>query len=156
MKRYGWLIFSAIALAVGALAGWLSREGIKTAYPLWEKPALTPPALVFPIVWTVLYVLMGIGMARVWQASVTDGEKRRALGIWALQLLVNGSWSILFFRMEQLFAALICLVVLWLLIAGMIAVFRHRDVLAARLQVPYLVWVSFAGYLNYAIWMLNR
>lgn len=154
MKRYGWLFFSLVSLAAGGLAGFLSREGMRQAYPLWEKPALTPPAIVFPIVWTVLYVLMGIGMARVWQVGGVG--RQRALAIWVLQLLVNMSWSIIFFRMQQIFAALICLGVLWVLIVVMIVVFDRLDRLAAVLQIPYLLWVSFAAYLNYAIWMLNR
>lgn len=154
MKKWGFLIFPILALAVGALAGFLSRPGLETVYPLLEKSPLTPPGVVFPIVWTVLYILMGIGLAMVVYrggASVTQ-----AVVLWGLQLALNFSWSLLFFGGGYYFAALLCLVILWLAILAMIAAFAATSRPAAWLQIPYLLWVTFAGYLNGAIWLLNR
>lgn len=154
MKRYEKWIFPIISLAAGALGGFLGKQGMQEVYPMLQKPALTPPAIVFPIVWFVLYVLMGIGMARVWQTQAPGREQ--ALAIWAVQLAVNVFWTVLFFAWQKYLAALWLLVLLWLLILGMILLFRPLDRAAAWMQIPYLLWVSFAAYLNWGIWMLNR
>lgn len=154
MKRYTKWVFPVISLAAGALGGFLGKQGMQEVYPFLQKPALTPPAIVFPIVWVVLYVLMGIGMNRVWQTD--DPGRQQALGIWALQLAANVGWTVLFFAQQQYLTALWWLGLLWVLILVMIGFFSHIDRTAARLQLPYLLWVSFAAYLNWGIWMLNR
>lgn len=154
MKRYAKWIFPAISLAAGALGGFLGKQGMQEVYPMLQKPALTPPAIVFPIVWFVLYVLMGIGMARVWQTEAPG--RQQALGIWSAQLVVNVLWTVLFFAQQKYLAALWLLGFLWLLILAMILIFRRWDRTAAWLQIPYLLWVSFAAYLNWGIWMLNQ
>ena len=154
MKKWGFLLFPILALAVGGLAGFLSRKGLETVYPLLEKSPLTPPGAVFPVVWSVLYILMGIGLALV---VYKGGENvPQAAVLWALQLALNFSWSLLFFGGGYYLAALLCLVVLWVAILAMIAAFAATSRPAAWLQIPYLLWVTFAGYLIGAIWMLNR
>lgn len=154
MKKWGFLVFPILALGVGALAGVLSRKGLETVYPLLQKSPLTPPGAVFPVVWTVLYLLMGIGLALVVDKGGTDVPQAAVL--WALQLALNFSWSLLFFAGGYYFAALLCLVILWVAILAMIAAFAVVSRPAAWLQIPYLVWVTFAGYLNFAVWNLNR
>lgn len=154
MKKWGFLVFPILALGVGALAGVLSRKGLETVYPLLQKSPLTPPGAVFPVVWTVLYLLMGIGLALVVDKGGADVPQ--AVVLWALQLALNFSWSLLFFAGGYYFAALLCLVILWVAILAMIAAFAVVSRPAAWLQIPYLVWVTFAGYLNGAIWLLNR
>ena len=143
--------------AVGALSGWLTREGTRlyNTDRSIQRPPLSPPGFLFPIVWTILYALMGIGAARICEAPVSR-DRSRALAIFFLQLAFNFFWSILFFNLRAYGWALVWLVILWILILGMIICFWRVDRTAALLQIPYLLWVTFAAYLNYAIWSLNR
>lgn len=154
MKKWGFLVFPILALGVGALAGVLSRKGLETVYPLLQKSPLTPPGAVFPVVWTVLYLLMGIGLALVVDKGGTNVPQ--AVVLWALQLALNFSWSLLFFAGGYYLASLFCLAILWVAILAMIAAFAVVSRPAAWLQIPYLLWVTFAGYLNWAVWTLNR
>ena len=119
-----------------------------------QRPPLSPPAMVFPIVWTVLFALMGIGVARIDLADPSP-ERTRSLRIYVLQLAVNFVWSILFFNFQRYGLALLWLVFLWVLIVWMIQSFRKVDSMAALLQIPYLLWVTFAAYLNFGVWQLN-
>lgn len=151
-KTYG--ISVAAALITGVLSALFTVMGIEK-YAAAEKPALTPPDIVFPIVWTVLFTLMGISSARIWIAS----EKRQRNGgllLYILQLSANFIWSIIFFNFQAYGFAFFWIILLWLLILLMIISFSKTDKLAAYLQIPYLLWVSFAAYLNFMIWMMNR
>lgn len=154
MKKRDYIIYPVIAVAVGALAGLLTRQSVKEVFPLLEKPPLTPPALLFPIVWTELYILMGVGMAEV--RSRGGAGRRRAERLWWLQLAVNFSWTLVFFLAGEYLAALVVLVVLFVLGVMMTAAFDKVSPPAARLQAPYLVWLAFAAYLNAGFWLLNR
>ena len=157
MKKFPWKTYAAWVLlteAVGGLAGWLTREGTKLYTEQIVQPPLSPPAIVFPIVWVVLYALMGASAARIWMAPPSD-DRRLGLGLYAGQLAFNFLWRIFFFNLQWFGFALLCLVVLWALIAAMVLVFYRMELLAARLQLPYLVWVAFAGYLNAGVWLLN-
>lgn len=153
MKKWTrFLVFPAVALAVGGLSAWLTHDAM-AAYEEVNKSPLTPPAVVFPIAWTVLYVLMGVGMALVWER---DGpQERQALGLWIAQLAMNFGWSLIFFNAQAYGFALLWLILLWLLILAMTLTFHTVRPLAAYLQIPYLAWVAFAGYLNFAICRLN-
>jgi len=158
MKKTAWKVYAfwiGLAEGAGALSGFLTREGTQLYRMAVEKPPLSPPGVVFPIVWAILYALMGIGAARVYQAP-PSGERTRALGLFLLQLGFNFFWSIWFFNARLYGFALVWLAALWLLVLGMIRAFRRVDPLAARLQIPYLLWVSFAAYLNWGVWLLNR
>ena len=151
-KTYG--ISIAIALIVGGLSALFTNMGMDN-YRLAEKPALTPPEIVFPIVWTILYTLMGISAARVWIAS----EKRQRSGgliVYTIQLIVNFFWSIIFFSLQAYGFAFLWLVFLWALVLLMIVSFSRTDKIAAYLQIPYLIWLTFALYLNFMVWMLNK
>ena len=153
LKKWGFLLWPALALGVGGLAGWLSRDGIQAVYPRLEGVALAPPAFLFPVVWTVLYLLMGLGLAlTLWRGGPGSG---RAGALWALQLALNFFWTWLFFVRFQYFSALVCLGALWLAILAMTLAFARFSKPAAALQLPYLVWVAFAGYLNWVIWRIN-
>lgn len=149
-----YIFFIGLSEAVGVLAGLLTRSSME-AYKLLEKPPLTPPDIVFPIVWSILYALMGIGAARIWLTPPSD-TRTRSLRLFFLQLLVNFFWSIFFFNFQAFGFAFIWLVFLWFLILIMILSFQKIDKQAALLQIPYLIWVTFAGYLNFMVWMLNR
>ena len=152
-KTYaGWILFTE---AVGGLSGWLTRNGTKYFNEFVRKPPLSPPGIVFPIVWAVLYLLMGIGAARV-SLSPVSRARSRSLYLYLLQLAFNFCWSLIFFNFRAYGFALLWLAALWLLILGMITAFYEVDSLAARLQIPYLLWVAFAGYLNAGVWILNR
>jgi len=147
-----WILFTE---AVGALAGFLTREGSKIYNTSVQQPPLSPPPIVFPIVWGILYALMGIGAARVWLADGEEGQKR-SLILYLLQLVFNFFWSIIFFNFQNYGLAFIWILALWTLVLLMILSFRKTDRLAALLQIPYLLWVTFAAYLNLGVWILNN
>lgn len=152
-KTYAfWIV---LAQAVGGLSGWLTREGTKVYQSSVAQPPLSPPPLVFPIVWGILFALMGIGAARVYLAP-PSGRRTRALAVFLLQLLFNFFWSIIFFNLQAFGFALLWLIALWGLILWMIFAFARVDQAAAVMQVPYLLWVTFAAYLNAGVWVLNR
>lgn len=144
----------ALSEGVGALAGWLTREGTKWYSQYAEKPALTPPAAVFPVAWGILYALMGAGAARVAMGPPGEGRSAALRTFW-LQLGANFLWSILFFNLRAYGAAFLLQAVLWGLIVWMTLLFAEEDRTAALLQIPYLLWVLFAGYLNLGVWKLN-
>ena len=153
-KIKAYFLWILLAEAVGGLAGWLTREDVKIYTDSIAQPPLSPPALVFPVAWTILYALMGIGAARV--SLAPDGPRRsRALAVFGLQLGMNFLWSILFFKFQRFGLALVWLIALWGAILWMASAFSRVDKAAARLQIPYLVWVAFAGYLNLGVWVLN-
>lgn len=147
-------LFVAFTVLVGIVAGLFTSMGMET-YNQVVKPALTPPAIVFSIVWTVLYVLMGISAARIWLSPPTK-ERNHGLIIFGAQLFFNFFWSLIFFNLEAYGFAFFWILILWALIIGMIYIFNKTDRLAAFLQIPYLLWVTFATYLNLMVWLLNR
>ena len=149
-----YLFWIALAEGVGALAGWLTREGTQWYQEFAVKPPLSPPGWVFPVVWGILYALMGIGAARV-SLTVPSTERSAGLNLFVAQLVVNFFWSLIFFNLRAYGFALAWIGLLWVLIVWMIFAFRKTDKLAARLQIPYLLWVSFAAYLNWGVWVLN-
>ena len=132
----------------------LTREGTKLYRTTIIKPPLSPPGIVFPIVWSILFALMGAGAARIY-LSPASNARSRALGIFLLQLAFNFLWSIIFFNLQNFGLALLWLVVLWVLIIWMIKRFHTIDPLSAWMQIPYLLWVTFAAYLNFGVWRLN-
>ncbi len=146
-----WILF---AEAVGALTAWLLREDIQIYNLITAQPQLAPPPAVFPIVWALLYALMGFGAARIY-AAPPSGARTGALRLFFAQLAANVLWSVLFFRFRAFGAAFVWILLLWLTIFSMTAAFRKLDVLSARLQLPYLLWVAFAAFLNLRVWQLN-
>jgi len=158
VKRATWKPYAfwiVITELVGLLAGLLTREATQIYGTTIQQPPLAPPAIVFPIVWTILYALMGVSAARVYLMPPSVARSRGLL-LYLVQLIFNFFWSIIFFNFQAFGLAFVWLVVLWVLILWMIFTFRRVDPLAAWLQIPYLLWVTFAGYLNYGVWMLNR
>lgn len=150
-----YLISIIIALGVGGLAAFLIKDNTDM-YERILRPVLAPKAFVFPIVWTILYVLMGISSARVWLQKDEKSELvLDALFAYVIQLILNFFWSLLFFNMQNFLFSFIWLILLWVAIVIMIIRFYRVDPLAAYLQIPYLLWVTFAGYLNFMIYRLN-
>lgn len=142
------LISVAVSLSVGIMSALLSMGGMR-AYADMYKPPLSPPGWVFPIVWTILYVLMGIAAFLVFQSVGED--KKLALTLYVIQLFLNFGWSIIFFDLKAYFFAFAWLLVLWLFIYLTMKQFRQLNKTAGILMLPYLAWVAFAGYLNLAI-----
>lgn len=149
-KVYGfWILLTE---AVGGLSGWLTREGTRIFNETAKQPPFSPPPVVFPIVWGILYALMGIGAARV---RLSGTEKNKPINLFIIQLVVNFFWSLIFFNAGAYGFAFFWLLLLLILAAGMAYSFYRSDPLAGYLQIPYLFWLAFAAYLNLGVWYLN-
>ena len=148
-----------IAIVVCELAGGIGSlftiSAISTWYTTLAKPSLNPPGWIFGPVWTTLYLLMGIAAFLVWNKGWDRKDVRKALGVFLLQLVLNAAWSIIFFGLHSPLWAFVDLVAMWLAIVWTITLFYKISKPAMWLLLPYILWVSFAGYLNYSIWILN-
>ncbi len=153
LKSY--IVSVLIALGVGGLSAFATRNSMGL-YRDIITPPLSPPSILFPIVWTILFLLMGISAAMVYNdTGATKSQKELALFTYALSLFVNFFWSIIFFNMRAFLFAFIWLLLLLFLIVRTIMKYYKINPIAAFLQIPYLLWVTFAGYLTFAIWVLN-
>ena len=148
------IIAIAIPLLVGAISGFISSNSMEQFGQL-NQPPLAPPGFLFPIVWTILYVLMGIASYLVFSSNKKQEDVKDALTVYALQLAVNFFWPIFFFNLEWYLFSFFWLILLWVLILYTILLFYQISKPAAYLMVPYLLWVTFAGYLNLGIYVLN-
>lgn len=140
-----------IPLAIGSLSAFLTKDNIQL-FQLINKPTLSPPSWIFPIVWTILYILMGIASYLVWTMPRTNNC---ALIFYLIQLGFNFFWTIIFFNFKLYLFAFIWLLLMWLLILKTTLLFYQTSKPAGYLMLPYLLWVSFAGYLNFSIYLLN-
>jgi tryptophan-rich sensory protein len=157
MKNANWKVYTlwiSLAEAAGLLSGLLSRVGMVNFSQTVAQPPLSPPGWLFPVVWTILYGLMGISAARIWLSPPSD-NRSRGLNRFLAQLIVNFFWSPIFFNTGAYGFALLWLLLLWVLVVLMILSFRKVDKTAALLQIPYLIWLTFAAYLNWGVWQLN-
>lgn len=157
-KRPDWkklIISILIPLAVGGAAALIANGSFKDFEAL-NKPPLAPPAWAFPAAWTLLYILMGIAAYLVYCSEKYPGRIERALTFYAVQLFMNFCWTPIFFNLKLYLAAFIWLVLLWGAIAGTALLFRFISKPAGWLMLPYLAWVTFAGYLNLGVYILNR
>ncbi len=143
-----------IPLAVGGISAALTTGSMESFASL-TKPPLSPPGWLFPIVWTILFTLMGIASYLVYTSNAPEAKKSSALTVYGIQLAVNFFWSLIFFNLEAYLFAFFWLLLLWALIVITILKFWQIRPLAGILLIPYLVWVTFAGYLNLAIFFLN-
>lgn len=153
--RKALIICLLIPLAVGGLAAWLTM-GSMAQFAALAQPLLSPPGWVFPVVWTILYLLMGWASFLIWKSGAPQAAKKRALGLYGVQLAVNFVWPLLFFRAGLYGFALIWLVILLVLVAETMLAFGRIDRRAAWLLAPYFLWLLFAAYLNAGVWLLNR
>jgi len=144
----------ALSAAVAIVSGVVTVQSVGTWYPTLAKPPFNPPSWLFGPVWTVLYIAMAISAWRVWKLR-TRVAVGGALGLYAGQMALNFAWSLIFFGLHRVGAALIDILALLLALAGTTIAFWRKDRLAGLLMVPYLAWVSFAALLNFAIWRLN-
>ena len=158
MLKANWktfLLWIGLTEGVGALSGWLSRDGMKLYSETVVQPPLSPPMWVFPVVWSILFLLLGYGAARIYLAPESR-VRSRGLNLFVAQLIVNFFWSLIFFNAQAFGLAFVWLLLLWVLVLLMILVFRKVDPVAAWAQVPYLLWLTFAAYLSGGVWYLNR
>ena len=157
MTQKKWRVYAfwiGLSVGVGALSGLLSRPGMEGFQETVRQPALSPPAFLFPVVWTVLYVLMGVGAARIWLSEPSE-LRSQGINLFIAQLAVNFFWSLIFFDARAFSLAFLWLLLLWGLVSWMIMTFRKVDTKAAYLQLPYLLWLTFAAYLSAGVWLLN-
>jgi len=154
-KLISLIIFIAIPLLAGALGSFYTMASIPTWYATLNKPMLNPPSWVFGPVWTILYIMMGIAAFLIWQKGWKGREVKIALVLFFVQLALNVLWSVIFFGQQNPGLALIEIIILWAAILATILSFKKSSKPAATLLVPYLLWVTFATYLNFAIWRLN-
>jgi tryptophan-rich sensory protein len=152
-KRWGVLVgLLALCFAVAGIAGWATATSVDSWYPTLAKPGFTPPDQVFGPVWSVLYAMMALA---AWLAWRRVGWRDRALGLFFAQLALNLAWSVLFFGLQLVGAALAEILLLLALIAATTLAFWRIDRRAGLLLVPYLLWVGYASLLNGAIWLMN-
>lgn len=149
------IIAIGLSLSAGAIGSIFTMPAIPGWYAVLQKPDLSPPDWLFGPVWTMLYILMGVAAFIIWKRGLDKKEVKIALVIFGIQLALNVLWSVMFFGLQDPGLALIEIIVLWLAILFTIIVFYRISRVAAFLLLPYILWVSFASYLNYAIWMLN-
>ena len=156
-NRIGDFIVSILVCqSAGILGSFVTDGSVTTWYATLNKPLLAPPNWLFGPVWLALYTLMGIALFLVWEKGFDKPKVKVAIKLFIFHLAVNALWSVVFFGLNQIFAGLLVILLLLALIFLVIIAFYPLDWRAALLLVPYLFWVSFAAYLNYAIWLLNR
>ncbi|MEO8254758.1 MAG: TspO/MBR family protein [Flavobacterium sp.] len=144
-------------LVIGYFSGIVTRSAILDWYPTLIKPSFNPPNWIFAPVWSMLYIMMGVAAGLVWDRIEYDKERvKKALVVFAIQLVLNALWSYLFFGLHNPMLAGLEIIVLWLMIYETYLQFSKINKIAGYLFIPYLAWVSFAGVLNASIWCLNR
>jgi len=145
-----------VCLGAGGIGSLFTKSSLSTWYPLLAKPGFTPPSWVFPIVWTSLYLMMGSSLYLVWKKTFIKPRLKRAFNIFGIQLVLNVAWSAAFFGFRSPLLGLYVIAALWAAILITIHRFYRNSHLAAKLLVPYFIWVTFAAVLNFFIWKLNK
>ena len=145
----------ALPLILGAIAGLFTADAVPEWFKGLNRPSFSPPNWLFGPVWTILYILMGISLFLIWKQGVSK-ERNIAMFVFLLQLLLNFAWSFIFFYYNMIGLALIEIILLWIIILVMLVLFYKIKPMAAYLNIPYLLWVSFATILNAAYFILNR
>ena len=149
------LLCIAIPLIVGGISAALTGNSMEV-FANVSKPPLSPPSWLFPVVWTILYTLMGISSYLISSSGAEKESIYSAIRLYVYQLMVNFLWPTFFFNFQWYGFSFLWLVLLWILVLLMILRFREIDRVAAYMNLPYLIWLTFAGYLNFGIWILNR
>ena len=148
------ILFIVSAELIGVLSALFTGD-FNGFFDKYKQPPFQPPSWVFPVVWTILFAAMGLSAYKIYVSSEEKPGVKTALSIYWAQLIINFSWSIVFFRFEALWSAVIIIIILLILIIAMIISFRKINKLAAYLNIPYLLWVMFATYLNIATAVIN-
>ena len=146
--------FVVVCFAAAGIGSWFTNTSVKTWYPQLHRPKWTPPDWIFGPVWTMLYLMMAISAWLVWRG--TDWNYARLpLTLFAVQLILNALWSIVFFGMRRIGLAFGEILLLWTVLVATVVAFLPLSLLAAWLLIPYIMWVGFASYLNFRIWQMN-
>jgi len=145
-----------VCLSAGLIGSLFTFAAIPTWYAALTKPSFSPPNWIFGPVWTTLYILMGIAMYLVWKKGTKKKSVRQALALFLIHLGFNAGWSIVFFGLHSIFGGMVVIIILWGLIVAVIREFYRIDRQAAYFLIPYFVWVSFAGVLNFSLLLLNQ
>lgn len=148
------LLCLVIPVAVGAVAGALTSQSMRVFSGL-NQPSFAPPGWLFPVVWTILYLLMGLASYLVLTSDASPKDIRRAMILYAAQLVVNFFWSLIFFNLGNYLFAFVWLLLLWVLVLLTTWQFSKCSKTAAYLMIPYILWITFAAFLNYMIYILN-
>lgn len=146
------IISLLISLGIGGLSSFLTRDSMDI-YKDIILPSFAPPSWLFPVAWTILYILMGISAYMIYESK--SEFRGLALTVYITQLIVNFIWPLLFFNGRMFLAAFICLMILWLMVLWMTSLFYKIKPWAAYMQIPYILWLTFAAYLNWTIYTLN-
>ena len=144
----------ALPLGIGVLASLLTRQSMEI-FDAVNKPPLSPPGILFPIVWTILYILMGIGSYLVYHSNADSTDIQKALRVYGIQLVVNFLWPTFFFNFQWYLFSFLWLLMLWALVLIMIVQFAKVSKTAAWINIPYFIWLTFAAYLNLGRYILN-
>lgn len=152
-KIFSYILAILLPLGLGALSGWINQSGMEKFQSL-NLPPLSPPGIVFPIAWSILYVLMGTASWLIYQSDAPD--RIPLLRLYLFQLLVNITWVFLFFTLNLRLFAFFWLLFLFVLVVVMAWKFYSIHKAATWLLIPYILWLCFAGYLNFSVWLLNR
>ena len=150
------LVSIIVCQAAGLIGSLFTFAAIPTWYASLAKPSFSPPNWLFGPVWTTLYIFMGVAMYLVWQKGTKKKDVRQALTLFIIHLVFNAGWSIVFFGLQSMLGGMVALIILWGFIVAVIREFYRIDRRAAYLLIPYLVWVSFAGVLNFSLLLLNQ
>ena len=153
-KIFRFVIYLAIPLGAGFLSYLLTKDSIAD-FATVNQPPLTPPPIVFSIAWTILYALMGVSSWLVGTSPASDRMKKSALTVYGIQLAVNILWPVFFFNLKMYLPSFIWIIFLIVWVIIMIKEFGKISSLAAKLQLPYLIWLLFASYLNLGVYFLN-
>lgn len=143
-----------LPLSVGAVAGMFTSQAVPTWYASLNRPSFNPPNWVFGPVWTSIYILLGMSFFLIWKENPSK-QRNFAIIVFSIQMLFNFAWSFIFFYFNMIGAALIEIILLWISIVAMIYLFYKIKPIAAYLNIPYLLWVSFATILNAGYYFLN-
>ncbi|RZK20802.1 MAG: tryptophan-rich sensory protein [Pedobacter sp.] len=149
------IINVAITLSIGALGGWATAQSVKTWYPTLNKPSFNPPNWLFAPVWTSLYIIIGIAAYLIWIKRDRIAHFPRTIALYFIQLILNLCWSFIFFYLHEIGFALFEILILLIIIIINAVVFYKIDKWAGLLFIPYILWVSFASFLTYNIFILN-
>ena len=149
------LISILLPLSLGAIAGMFTSQSVPEWYATLNRPSFNPPSWIFGPVWTTLYILMGISFFLIWKQEASK-VRNRAILIFLLQLLLNFAWSFIFFYFNMIGLALVEIILLWISIVMMLVVFYKIKPIASYINIPYLLWVTFATVLNASYYILNR
>ncbi len=148
------IVILVLTLGMGYIGSLLGGDAATSYSQDIVRPSFSPPAIVFPIVWTILYILMAVSAYIIYRSDSPD--KQKALAIYAIQLILNILWTPIFFELKRYFGAFLWIILLIVWVIIMIKEFKKINKTAAYLQIPYLLWLIFAAILNFAVFMLNR